>query len=122
MGPRYEDSADWSPLKGIGAFILVVLFIFAVAFGLRGLGLVQFQFWAPKEEAARREVFEESKSYRDGMNQELRNMQMQYVQADAEHRLALRSIILHRVAGFPADALQPDLAAFVNSLNRGVSP
>lgn len=106
------------PWKVVASSLLALVLLAGLAFGLRGLGLVNFQFWGTKEEAARRDIFEESKAYRDGMNQELRNMQMQYVQADAGHKAALRSIILHRVAGFPAEALQPDLASFVSSLNR----
>lgn len=109
---------NWGFGKWLAAALLVIVLFGALAFGARGLGWVSFSVWGPKEEATRREVFEESKAYRDGMNQELRNMQAQYVTADDAGKTALRSIILHRVAGFPADALQPDLAAFVNSLNR----
>lgn len=109
---------NWGFGKWMGAFVLVAMLLGVLAFGARGLGWVSFSVWGPQEEATRREVFEESKAYRDGMNQELRNMQMQYVQADSAHKTALRSIILHRVAGFPPEALAPDLAAFVNTLNR----
>jgi hypothetical protein len=54
------------------------------------------------------------------MVQELRNMQMEWVQASPEHKAALRSIVLHRAAGVPGDAIPPDLAAWLNELNREV--
>lgn len=107
-------------MKGAGVTVAVILLVVGAAFGLRGLGLIEFQVFGPKEEATRREVFEESKAYRDGMAQELRNMQFEYVKADPEHKAALRSIVLHRVAGFPRDALPQDLAAWLNDLDRGV--
>ncbi len=89
-----------------------------LALGGRALGLFSFQVFAPKEEAARREVFETSKAYRDGMAQELRAMEMQYVQASDEHKAALRSIVLHRAAGVPVDAIPPDLAVWLNTLRQ----
>ena len=97
-----------------GALVLVLL----LAFGLRGFGLVSFQFWGPKEENARREVFENTKSFNDGMAQELRNMQFQYVQAQPEAKAALRSIIIHRADTIPQENLPADLAAFINTLRH----
>jgi hypothetical protein len=102
----------------VAAFLVTLLVLVGLTLGARGVGLVSFKLFGSAEEATRREVFEQSKAYRDGMNQELRNMQAQYVTADDTGKTALRSIILHRVAGFPVEALQPDLAAFVNSLIR----
>lgn len=104
---------------GLGALVLVL----ALAFGLRAFGLVSFQFFGPQEEAARREVFEESKAFRDGMVTELRNMQFQYVQASPEHKAGLRSIALQRVNAWPASVpMPPDLAAWVAELRREVTP
>lgn len=94
----------------------------ATAIGLGWIGransLAQNQVFSPKEEAVRREVFEQSKSYTEGMAQELRNMQRQYVQASPEHKAALRSIILHQTASVDENVLPADLRSFINELKR----
>lgn len=85
-----------------------------------GMGnqLLLYRYFAPKTEAVRREVFEQSKAYRQGLAQELQNMQFQYEQASPEHKAVLRSVILRRVADVPNDVLTSDLQAFVSSLRR----
>lgn len=107
----WKELRQWLLIIFVAAAILTVL-----AFGARGLGLISFKLFGAAEESTRREVFETSKAYRDGMAQELRSMQADYIQAKPEHQAGLRSLILHRAAGVPADALPPDLAAWINQL------
>ncbi|MBI3634526.1 MAG: hypothetical protein HY228_02815, partial [Candidatus Yonathbacteria bacterium] len=73
-----------------------------------------------KYEQVRRETFEQTKSYRQGMIQELQNMQFQYVQASPEQKQALASIILHWVSDFNLDEndVSPDLRAFVQQIRH----
>lgn len=75
-----------------------------------------YKFWAPKQEQVRREVFEQTKSYNQGMIQELQNMQFEYVKATPDQKAALRSLILHRAADFPEDKMPSDLRAFIQGL------
>ena len=75
-----------------------------------------YKFFAPRQEAVRRQVFEQTKSYNQGMIQELQNMQFEYVKADPAHQAALRSIILHRAADFDESRLPEDLRAFIKDL------
>lgn len=96
-------------LVGIGIFLSLFIFLFAI----QAFGLFSFQLFGPKFEAARRRVFEQTKSYNQGMIQELENMQFQYEQADEAHRDALRAIILHRAADFDEDEFPTDLRAFI---------
>ena len=81
--------------------------------------LAMFKVFNPAYQQAQRETFEQSKSYRQGMVQELQNMQFEYEQASPEHKAALRRIILQRAADFPDDDMTPALASFVNKLRRG---
>jgi hypothetical protein len=85
---------------------------------VQGNDFFLYKTFAPRYEAARRDVFEQSKAYNQGMIQELQNMQFQYVQADKEHKAALASIILHRVADYNSEMLPPDLASFISSLRN----
>ena len=85
---------------------------------VQGSDFILYKFWAPKQEAVRREVFEQTKSYHQGMIQELQNMQFEYVKADKTQQAALRSIILHRAADFPEDKMPSDLRSFISNLRN----
>ena len=103
-------------MKIVGGVVLATALLFGLPWAFTGNSLALFRYFAPKYEQARRETFEQSKAYRQGMIQELQNMQFQYEQASPDHRAALRSVILHRVADVPDDALTGDLRAFVAQL------
>jgi len=119
----YDDEDNVSIVKagllGIGGIVAIM--------GLAGLGvglgwcgeannLAMHKVFDPQYEAVRRETFEQSKSYNQGMIQELQNMQFEYVQADSEHKAGLASIILHRSADYDVKKLPPDLAQFISDL------
>lgn len=110
-------SDDESILFRFGAlpFIIVgALGVFGIAYG----GFAMHAYFSPKYEEVRRETFEKSKAYNQGMAQELQNMQFQYAQADTEHKAALRAIILHRAADYDTSKLPPDTAAFIQQLKN----
>lgn len=99
-------------------FIGVAVFIglFLVTWAFQGNDFLLFKVFAPKQEQVRREVFEQSKAYNQGMVQELQNMQLQYVQADSVHKDAIASIILQRTADYDLTKLPSDLRSFVQKL------
>jgi hypothetical protein len=103
-------------IKNILIVISLIICLFLSMWVIQGNDFFMYKFFAPKYEDVRREVFENTKSYREGMVQELRNMQFQYVKATPEHKQALASIILHRVADFKD--LPPDLELFINNLKK----
>ena len=100
------------------AFFAFIAMTLATAWVFQGNEFFLYRYFAPKEEAVRRQVFEQSKAYNQGMVQELQNMQFQYVRATKEQRASLRSIILHRVADYDRDKLPDDLRSFISSLER----
>ena len=80
-----------------------------------------FKYFAPKMEQVRRETFEQSKAYNQGMIQELQNMQFEYIQADSIHRAMLSSTILHRAADYDMEKLRTaslDLYDFIQKLKN----
>jgi hypothetical protein len=83
---------------GIAGFLVFFVFILGIGWVAQGNDFLLFKYFAPKQEAVRRQVFEQSKAYNQGMIQELENMQFQYEQADGAHKQALARIILHRSA------------------------
>lgn len=106
-----------------------VLIAFASLVGLLGITwLAQgndfflYSVFAPKYEAVRRQTFEQTKSYNEGVAQELRSAQLDYARAKtAAERQALASYVLHQVAGYDASKLPPDLQSFVSQLSAEVS-
>lgn len=109
-----------SGMRVFGGVLLALLAVTALAAGV-GFATEGTDFWlyktfAPRREAVRREVFEQTRSFNEGMAQELWDMQVQYGRADAAGKAGLRSIILHRVAGYDIERLDPGLRGFILGL------
>lgn len=97
-------------------FLVIVL---ALTWVFQGNDFFLYKFFAPRQEAVRREVFETSRAFNQGMVQELQSMRRDYVtSSDPEAKKALASVILHRVDGFNLDdpIVPQDLRSFVNDL------
>jgi hypothetical protein len=78
-----------------------------------------YQYFAPKYRAVDNEVFKQSEQYNDGMIRDLENLQMDYINADKDHKDALRAIVLHRFSVYPEDKMPPNLRNFYNDLKAG---
>jgi hypothetical protein len=78
-----------------------------------------YQYFAPKYRQVDNEVFKQSEQYNDGMIRDLENLQMDYINADKDHKDALRAIVLHRFSVYPEDKLPPNLRNFYNDLKAG---
>lgn len=93
-----------------------VLGLLALTWLVQGNDFFLLRTFAPRYEHVRRETFEQSKAYNQGMVQELQNMQFQYLQADEAHRAALAALILHRAADYDGNRLPLDLRTFLAQL------
>ena len=100
----------------IATIVGILILILGMTWLFQGNDFFMYKYFAPKYENTRREVFENTKSYNQGMIQELENMEFEYIKADSNHQYALASIILHRAADFPQDKLPYDLKVFINGL------
>lgn len=107
-----------SKFGAVGVGVLALILMLGLTWVVQGNGFFLYKVFAPKYEQVRRETFEETKSYNQGMVQELQNMQFQYVQAKPEQKATLASIILHRVADYDGERLPPDLREFIAQLRR----
>ena len=105
-------------MKTAGWIVLALIVLFGVEWLATGNEFFLYKFFAPKTEAVRRQVFEQTKSYNQGMIQELQNMQFEYVKASDSQKQALASIILHRSADFDETRLPYDLRVFINQLRK----
>lgn len=103
----------------IGGALLALIIVIALTWIGQGSEFFLAKVFLPKYEQVRRETFEQSKAYNQGMIQELQNMQFEYAKASSEsQRDALASVILHRAADYDVDRLPPDLRHFIAGLRR----
>jgi hypothetical protein len=105
----------------IAMCIGALVFILVMGFLAQGTDFFMFKFWAPKYEAVRRDTFEQSKAYNEGMAQELEKMMLEYQKSKSDdEKQALKSVILHRVANFNLDSpsVSYELRSFVQSLKN----
>jgi len=92
-----------------------IAFVIVAMFG----SFWSYQYFAPRYRAVDNEVFKQSEQYNDGMIRDLENLQMDYVNADRDHKDAVRAIVLHRFSVYPKDRLPPNLRNFYNDLRAG---
>lgn len=78
---------------------------------------LMYNFFGIRFENTRRQIFEHSHAYNQGMIQELENMEAQYVTATPEQKQLLGAVILQRVGEYPNE-LPPDLQNFVNQIRK----
>ena len=105
----------------------VILIALGVLVLLLGLGwflsvndLLMTGFFSPRYEQVRRNTFEQSRAFNEGMQQELQGMRRDYIAGDAQAKAALKSTILHRVAAYDLDNLKdPSLRSFIQELRSG---
>lgn len=97
----------------ISALIGGLLLIFLLS--LAGLGY--YKFFLPRTENIKREVFENTKSYVQGIQQDLGKYYHEYQLADAEGKLAIKATIRMRFAEVDTEKLQsPQLRAFLTNM------
>jgi hypothetical protein len=100
-------------------FTIIVFFIFFIGFICQQNDLFMYKHFAPKYEQARRETFEQSKAYNEGMAQELEKMMLDYKKSNSDdEKQALKSVILHRAANFDLDSpsVSTELRSFIQGL------
>ena len=95
--------------------ILTILVLITLVWFLTANDLILTKVFAPKYEQVRREAFEQSKAYRQGLDQEIQNMHFEYVRSTPSQQTVLAYIIKHRVAN-DYDSLSSENKQFVNSL------
>ncbi len=105
-------------LKGIGIGIGVLVLVLGITWIFQGNDFFMYKYFGIKYENTRREIFEQSQAYNQGMVQELDNMMFEYQKADEEQKGALGSIFLRRASYYGIDKLPADLREFAEKLKR----
>lgn len=105
-------------LKVTAGTLAIIAVILGLSWIFMGNEFFLQKYFAPKQEALRREVFEESKAYNQGVVQELNKAYTEYQAASPEHQEALKAVILHTVSDYPTEKLPPHLRMFVLQLQN----
>ncbi len=99
----------------IGSILAIIALSWALA-----AGDFAFQsFWKPKYRQLDNQVFKQSEQYNDGMVRDLEGLQLEYINADADHKQAIRAIVLHRFSVYPDEKMPANLQNFYNQLRSG---
>ena len=94
----------------IGGFVLFLIVMFIL--GLYGLGW--FKFFGPKTENIKWQIFENTKSYQHGIQQDLGKYYNEYQRTDESGKAVIRATIQMRFAEVDAQKLtSPQLRAFL---------
>jgi hypothetical protein len=109
-------SIPW--VKIIFGSFLALIVIYGLGFLATGGDLAIYKFWAPKQENAKRQVFEQTQSYVEGKREYLTRLRLEYETADEGHKAALREMILSEAANVDLSKLPPDLVSFIQSLKN----
>ena len=95
---------------------LIVWFVVMVGI-LIGGWLVVAKVLAPEAEAIRRDVYEESKSYRDGTIRDLDNMRLEWSRTEDEAaRKLIEGVAIHRAADFPREDLPERITTWLKEI------
>lgn len=98
--------------KSHTVLIVIGILIIPAFIGLYELGMMKF--FMPKKENIRREVFENTKSYLHGVQQDLGKYYNEYQSADDPGKQAIRATIKMRFAELDESKLQsPQLRSFL---------
>lgn len=85
--------------KVAGIFLLLIIIGLALEFGgVKWMGIIK-----PMQEEVRRDTFESSRAFNEGIIRDLADYRLQWQQADPEDRPAIESVVRHR---FPNYAIE----------------
>jgi hypothetical protein len=104
----YEQDNDGISGKQILlGFVLLLVVCLALDWIFAGENFVLYRFFAPREEAVRRQVYEQTKSFQDGSKRRLGDLCSQEEKADEGHKPMINDIIVHEFASWDLEQI-PD--------------
>ena len=107
----------WTFPRAIVILVLLLAVAYGVGFLATGGDVAIYRFWAPKQAAAERQVFENTPSYILGMSQQITQLKLEYDEStDPADKTALKDAILHIAAQVDNSKLPVDQQVFINQL------
>ncbi len=101
-------------MKEFFVVIIGVLLFGLLIFGLQAADYGSLLFWKPKYENANRQIFENTKSFRDGSSRDLDNLRLQYLEeTDLNTKAIIKDTMRHRALGVPREQLSPEILTII---------
>ena len=86
-------------IKIAGAFVLLIIIGLALEFGgVKWIGIIK-----PMQEEVRRDNFESSRAFNEGVIRDLADYHLQWLDADVEDRPAIETVVRHRFPNYAAE-------------------
>ncbi|HUO56071.1 MAG TPA: hypothetical protein VMU27_01400 [Candidatus Paceibacterota bacterium] len=105
-------------MRVIGTVVGFVVVVLGLTWVVQGNDFFLYRYFGPQYANVQREIFEQTAPYNQGMAQDLRRMQEEYLAADADHKPALAEVILHNYASYDLNKLPADLRDFYAQVKR----
>ena len=99
-----------------GGIVFVIGFLAVAVFAGPSIKLMLTKTFGVAQTSAETDVYRQTKSYVEGTIRDLREMQVEYIKAEDDHKDALRSLILHRAGEIDREDLPLDLQSFLDDL------
>ena len=107
---------DFSLRKIFGYGVMILVVIISLSWVFQGNDFFLYKVFAPKQEAVRRQVFEQTPSYTQGKNTYIGRLRAQYESAEGPQKESIRRLILEEAGTIDENNLTSSNRAFVNSL------
>jgi hypothetical protein len=112
-----QKEVYWSLPRILVLTLVALAFVYLVGFLTTGGDLAIYRFWAPKQENAKRVVFENTQSYVQGKTQYISKLRYQYQSAaPGAQKDALKTLILDEASTVDNSKLPLDLQGFIQQL------
>ncbi len=105
-------------MKIIGLTFLGLLIIFAFIWICEGQAFFLYKVFAPAQAGVERQIFEQTKSYNQGMIQTLRSEQLQYENGDDKTKDMVASYVWGQYADYNQSMLPSDLQSFMTEVHN----
>lgn len=109
--------------KIFDTFKAILLLITAIAvfsvliFGISYGSYEMYRYFSPKYANVQNEIYQNNAAYQEGMIRDMENLRLEYLnQKDVDKRVAIRSVILHRMSVYGVNKLPMDLQNFYKQL------
>ena len=110
-------------LRFIDLVVGIVLLLGTVIFGLQYLHYKWIGFWKPKYQSVERDVFQNTKSYDFGVQQDLAKYRYEWLRADSVGKRAIENVVRQRFSEYPPDRIKDRvLRNWFESILRGNIP
>ena len=108
-------------MRELFSMVMTVVFIIVACallmLGGQAFGFWSFSYYAPRYEEVRRQTFEQSRAFNEGMSRDIQNLIANYYAANSDAgKQAILATINQRLADVDQSKLPPDVRQFLSEV------